>query len=160
MHPAVRKWVQQWAPTEPVTVIDVGGRDVNGTVRDLFHPDCTWTVVDPVEGGNVDVVADFTAYRHPTRVDVVVCTEVAEHCPRWPFLIANAARNLKTGGLFIFTAAGPGRAPHSAVAATGLLPGEFYENVEPERLNGSLRWYFIRYEVDIAGTDIRAVAWT
>ena len=53
---------------------------------------------------------------------------------------ANAERMLKPGGLFIFTAAGPGRAPHGQTGDTrfrhaddGLVPG-WYRNIEPAEL--------------------------
>jgi len=45
--------------------------------------------------------------------------------------VLQAFRMLEPGGMFVMTAAGPGRAPHSAVDGKGLQPGEHYANIDP-----------------------------
>lgn len=156
MHNEAFSWIAWHAPLEPVTVIDVGGRDINGTVRDLFHPDCKYTVIDLEEGPGVDVVGDFLDYTQPA--DVVVCCEVAEHCPQWRDLIAHAAAQLLPHGLFLFTAAGPGRAPHSAHDGGQIRDGEWYENINPEELQTVLDTHFETVVVDVLDQDVRAYA--
>ena len=42
MHPEVIDWVRQWATNQPITVLDIGGRDLNGSTRDLF-PNADYT---------------------------------------------------------------------------------------------------------------------
>ena len=158
MHPAVAEWVAAHAPDGPVTVLDIGGRDINGTVRHLFHPDSVWTVIDLRPGPNVDVVADFTTYTHPTEVDVVVCCEVFEHTLVWPQLVAAAAKALKPGGRFLCTCAGPGRAPHSGVDGNEVKPGEHYANVSAQELAPVLALHFDEFDTNVAGLDLRAWA--
>ncbi len=137
----------------------VSSSDINGGVRDLFHPDSTWVSVDLHDGPGVDVVADCRIYRHPDPVDVVVCCEVAEHCDGWHHMVVNAADHLGAGGVFIFTAAGPGRAPHGAWGAAAPGNGEWYSNVAPRDLEAALHAGFDGgWEVDQAGYDVRAVA--
>lgn len=157
MHQAAKEWAARWVPDRPVSVLDVGGRNINGTVRHLFQFN-RYVSVDLYPGSGVDVVGDFTEYKGE-QVDVVVCMEVAEHTPRWPAIIANAARHLPPGGLLIFTAAGPDRAPHSATDGGELTQGEWYRNLEPDDLSDVLRGHFSRHQVDVTGPDIRAVAW-
>lgn len=155
MHEAARQWVALHVPDRKVDVLEVGGRDINGTVRDLFDAS-SYLSIDLVAGNGVDEVADFTTWKGK-KVDVVVCCEVAEHTPDWPALLENAARHLRKGGLLIFTAAGPSRAPHSAVDGDVLRDGEFYENVDPDDLRDVLMGHFERHVIDVAGDDVRAV---
>lgn len=157
MHTAALEWVSEHAPAWPVTVIDIGGRDVNGTVRHLFNA-AAYTSVDLFPGPSVDIVADFCdVVLEP--VDVVICCEVAEHTWNWPKIVARAAGTLRPGGLFIFTAAGPTRTPHSALDGGPVHDGEWYENIGPDVLDEVLAAHFTRHEIDVTGDDIRAVAW-
>lgn len=157
MHAAAMRWASRWVPAEPVTVLDVGGRNINGTARDLFNA-ISYLSIDLFAGRGVDIVGDFTTYEGDT-VDVVVCLEVAEHTEKWPLIIENAANHLTPGGLFIFTAAGPGRAPHSGIDGNKLQAGEWYQNIDPSDLRCELDKHFASCEVDVAGEDVRAVAW-
>lgn len=158
MHAAALDWIGRQAPQRPCRVLDVGGRDINGTPRHLFHPSCQYTVVDVIAGPNVDVVADFADYNPPDTVDVVVFAEVAEHTARWKQLIGKAWSLLSPGGVLVFTAAGEGRTPHSALDGGELRDGEWYENVTAEALADALVG-FDGFEIDEHGEDIRAVAW-
>lgn len=131
MHAEARRFVAAHSGTYP-HVVELGGRDVNGGVRDLFDYD-RWLSIDLHPGPAVDVVADARTYRPNFEADLVVCCEVAEHCPRPWQLVANAHRILRPGGVFLFTAACPPRAPHSAVDG-GPVRDEHYRNIDPYRL--------------------------
>ncbi len=112
------------------SVLELGGRNVNGTPRPLF-PGAQYVSVDIVDGPGVDIVCDATTYRPDERFDAVVCCEVLEHAEDADGFVATAWGALKPGGLLIFTAACPPRAPHSAVDGGPLRAGEFYRNVDP-----------------------------
>jgi hypothetical protein len=71
-------------------------------------------------------------------VDTVVCTETLEHTPEAGEICCNAWRLLGTSGVFIVTAAGVGRAPHSAVDGGPLRDQEYYRNINREQLRGWL----------------------
>jgi SAM-dependent methyltransferase len=155
MHDAAFQWVARHAAGS--SVVDAGGRNVNGTVRSLF-PGARFTSVDVRPGDGVDVVADFATWEPDELVDTVVCTEVAEHTPDWPLLVQRAAGLLLPGGRFIFTAAGPGRAPHSAEDGGPVRHGEHYENIDPAALASVLAEFFAEVTVDVLEDDVRAVA--
>jgi cyclopropane fatty-acyl-phospholipid synthase-like methyltransferase len=137
MHAEALDWVKAHAVPGPVSVLDIGGRDINGTTRTLF-PEAGWTVLDIAAGPNVDVVADASTWTPDRLYDVVVCTEVFEHTAVWPAIIRTAYAALKPGGRLILTMAAPGREPHSAVDGGALRFGEYYANVKPERLRDEL----------------------
>lgn len=139
-------------------ILDLGGRDVNGTVHDLF-PDSTWTVVDIADDPSVDVVGDAATVDLGRTFDVVVSTECFEHTPDSANIIVNAYKHLRSGGVFVATMAGPGRHPHSATGAP-LIPGtEWYRNVEPDELAGWLKDAgFKRVEIDQTVDDLRCTA--
>lgn len=162
MHDAVLDYVGRQVVHHELDgrdVLDLGGRDVNGTTLVLF-PDATlYTVVDREEAPNVDIVADAADLDIGYEYDVVVCTEVLEHTDRAGDIVKAAHRHLKPGGVFVATMAGPGRRPHSAHGDSHPRPGEFYENVTNDMLAGWLDAAgFATYTIDQAGLDIRCTA--
>ena len=157
MHPEARAWIVEHAPSSPVAVVEVGGRNINGGVRDLFDATC-YVSIDLEGGPGVDVVGDFASWQPDSCPDVVVCCEVFEHAEGWRALCSHAAEVLADDGTFLVTAAGPGRDPHSGHDGGPLHGGEFYENVDPLDLHSTLDGLFKSVKVDVLGPDVRAVA--
>ncbi len=137
MHAEASAWVARFATDEPLIGLEFGSRDINGSIQGHF-PNTRWTGVDIAEGPGCDIVADASTYQHPELVDLVVCCEVFEHTALWPEIVANSFLQLKSGGMAIFTAAGRGRGPHSAVDGCALREGEHYENVDEYRFDQTL----------------------
>lgn len=161
MHTEAYEWVRAHVPAESVEVLDIGGRNINGTCRDLFPFATRYTAVDIADGPGVDIVADAATWTPDREYDVVVCTEVFEHTPVWPDVCRTAHKACKPGGLLILTMAGPGRAGHSAVDGGHLRPGEYYGNVEPDELRLALEecgWNDIIIDSLESSADVRAVA--
>src|SRR5689334_17960490 len=98
MHPAAYDWVARWRTNEPVAVLDIGGRHINGSCRDLF-PNADYTSLDLYEGPGVDVVADAVTWEPDRRYDIVISTEMFEHCELWRDVCETAFK--ACGGLFI-----------------------------------------------------------
>lgn len=140
MHAEALDWVSRYATDDPVAVLDLGGRDVNGSPRRLFPNADPYIVVDALPGPNVDIVADAATWTPDVGAtyDLVVCTEVFEHAARWPQICEAAFYALMHGGRFVATMAGPGRPAHSAIDGERLRPGEYYGNVHPETLRAVL----------------------
>lgn len=140
------------------SVVDLGGRNVNGSVRPFFNA-AQYTAIDLEDGPGVTVVGDARTWRPETPVECVVCCEVLEHAERPEEIIAAAWEYLEEGGRFIFTAACPPRAPHSGHDGGPLHPGEHYANVDPSMLE---RWLklFSEAEVEVHHSrgDVYAVA--
>lgn len=158
MHSAVLGYVEQFATGEAIDVLDIGGRNVNGTTEFLF-PNARYTVLDVRPGDNVDIVADAATWQPDRQYDLVVSTECFEHTPDYPAICRTAYAACKPGGRFVVTCAAPGRASHSAFVEAGLQPGEFYQNVEPEALRDALETAGWREaQVEVAGLDLQATA--
>lgn len=151
----VAKQVAEYGPF--LSVVEFGGRDINGSVRPLFG-DASYLVIDIEPGPGVDVVADAASV--PLEgFDCVVCCEVLEHAPNAAKLVQAARKALRDGGVFLMTCAGEGRAPHSAVDGAGLRMGEHYANVSRSDLDTWLQQAcFGDWTIDIDGADIRCVA--
>lgn len=130
--------------------LELGSRDVNGGVRDLF---ADHTGLDNLAGPGVDIVADAATWLPPRRYSCVVCCEVFEHTPLWPAIVATAYRALEDDGTLILTMAGPGREPHSAIDGLWLKPGEHYQNIEPDDLRAVLEAAGFRH-VEILNRDV------
>jgi len=143
----------------PVTVLDLGGRNVNGTTRALFPTATRYLVVDIADHPSVDVVADAGDLDLGQTFDVVVSTELLEHTNRAADIVAAAYRHLDVDGTFVATMAGPGRGAHGASGEAAPPPGEWYRNVEPDEL---VDWLtdagFEHWSVNIDGADLRCWA--
>lgn len=143
MHQAARRWVERLAALAPGAIIlDVGGRNINGTVRDVFEGAASYTAIDLIAGPGVDLACDFLHYRDAPLCDIVLHLEVAEHTPDWRDHIAHAADLLRPDGRFVLTAAGPDRLPHSGIDGGALQDGEHYQNVDPIELGAVLDEHF------------------
>lgn len=159
MHDEARHWVErQVAELGPfATVLEIGSRDINGGVRDLFPSG--YTGLDIAEGDGVDIVADAADWRPDKGYDCVVSCEVFEHTPRWREICATAFAALKPQGVAILTMAGPARGPHSGIDGLEVHPGEHYENVAPDDLERTLRLVgFTDLELGSNPGDLYAVA--
>ena len=131
MHGAASLFVQQtvaqkWPPFQ--RVFDIGGRDVNGTVRAWF-PNAEYTVVDLRDGGNVDIVMDAREWNPTERADCVLCLEVLDHCEDWRELLEHIVTLLTPDGWLILTCATNPRPPHGVDGQE--VGGEYYANIEP-----------------------------
>ncbi len=121
----------------PNTVLDVGGRNINGSPRLLF-PGSTYLVIDLEDGPGVDVVVDARHWRPEAPVDLVLSVEVLEHAPDPEGLLRAAWDCLASGGRLIVTCATDPRAPHSGHDGGPLHRGEHYANVDDAELKSWL----------------------
>lgn len=153
MHPEAMAFITQMAAKRgPFTnVVDLGGRDINGSPRALFAT-ARYTSVDLYPGDGVDVVADARAWTPNVAPDLVVCAEVLEHAPAAHELVEAAAGWLQPGGILVVTAACDPRAPHSAIDGGPLQGDEHYQNVDPGLLRA---WMADLDDIDIEVHDER-----
>ena len=164
MHGAASKYVMDAVAAHRldrpgVAVLDLGGRNVNGTTRHLFTAPGRYVVVDIAVHPSVDVVADAADLDLDETFDIVTCTECLEHAERAAEIVATAWRHLAPGGVFVATMAGPGRAEHGAGGQSSPPAGEWYRNVEPDQLTAWLAAAgFQAWEVDQRGEDVRCTA--
>lgn len=157
MHAEALAYVNRFATPDEVRVIEFGARDINGSPRHLF-PNAVWWGIDLVDGPAVDEVADAATWTGEPA-DIVVCCEVLEHADQWHGIVASMAANTAPGGRVVITAAGPERAPHSAVDGGPLRPDEHYENIEPATLLAALKAAGLSsIEVEVSGGDVYATA--
>ena len=134
MHPEVVAFVKSCTevPGDGAVVYEVGAQDVNGATRDLVPQTyARWVGFDLVEGPGVDFVGDALEFLpHQEPCDVMISTEVLEHCETWAELLGAMCDVLKPGGWMVLTCAGKGRRPHGANGGPLPEPGEWYRNVE------------------------------
>lgn len=129
MHKAAYEFVQKYAVRRQCSVIEIGSRNINGSVRSLF-PNASWTGLDRYPGPSVDIVIDATEYIPSNQVDMVICCEVLEHCEQWKQLIQKSASWIRPGGRLIVTCANTERAEHSGIDGKRLREGEYYKGVD------------------------------
>lgn len=162
MHSEAFQWVERYATSEPVTVLDIGGRDINGSVRSLFPGATTYTVIDMLPGDNVDIVADAAEWTPDQEYDIVVSCETFEHAAEWPELCGTAYAACKPGGMLIATMAGLDRPAHSAYDGSwNLHDDEHYANIDPAVLREVLDdcgWHDIVIDEQSSPSDVRVVA--
>jgi hypothetical protein len=162
MHPQAYDWIKAHATEAPVTVLDIGGRNINGSPRPLFPNAISYTVLDIRPDAGVDILADAATWVPGQRWDVVVAAELFEHAADWPAICRTAYKALHFDGKFIVTTAGPGRPLHSGVDGGPVLhPGEHYANVdgfELERVLKETGFYDVTVDCQPSPADTRAVA--
>ena len=162
MHDQALQWIAKYATSEPVKVLDLGGRDINGSPEHLFPAAACYTVLDIRPDEGVDIAADAATWQPTDWWDVVICAETFEHTAAWRAIIRTAYAACAPGGRFIVTTAAPGRAPHSAVDGEfRLLPGEHYANIRPAELQRALieaGWADVVVDVQDRPADVRAAA--
>ncbi|MFD4830119.1 methyltransferase domain-containing protein [Streptomyces uncialis] len=163
-HEAIRRMMDhaELDRTATWSALDLGGRDINGTVREHL-PNAAWTGTDLSPGPGVDIVHDATLPWRPEHglYDVVVCTEVLEHVENWRAVLGAAAGALDPGGpqLLVVTCASDGRPAHGMSGAPQPAPGEWYANVPPRALRDALTDLFDVVYVEYRARPGDAYAW-
>jgi SAM-dependent methyltransferase len=115
MHESVMAWVGEMVAQldlSKLSTLEVGSYNVNGSVRELFGG--PYLGIDRAEGPGVDWVWDIE--KGPFRndiYDVVVSTEMLEHCVRPHLALKHMQRSLMQGGYLILTARGYGFPYHN-----------------------------------------------
>lgn len=94
------------------TILEIGSRNINGSVRSLLEPrSMKYVGVDLIGGEGVDIILDVLDLRNyfgDESFDVVVSTEMLEHCSNWKEAIYQMASVLRVGGVLIITTRSPG----------------------------------------------------
>jgi len=119
-------------------VLEVGSQDINGNNNYLFQ-NCDVLRIDLGEGRNVDLVCHGADLDHESEsYDSIISTEAFEHDSRFDETLKNIIRLLKSGGLFVFTCAGPSRREHGTTKHSRRASphtNDFYQN----RTEGEVR---------------------
>lgn len=146
MHQQAWQFVRSRVSQHPARqrVVEIGSRNINGSVRSAFDAGVTYWGCDLASGPDVDAVCAGQDADPPFTPDTVVCCEVLEHTPDGCEIITRAFELLGTGGVLLITAAGVGRTPHSAIDGGPVRDGEYYDNIDESRL---------RYWLEVAGFE-------
>ena len=90
----------------PLTIVDVGAQDVNGSLRSVAPNHHKYIGLDFVDGKGVDVVITdpYNLPLESNSVDVVVCSSCFEHSEFFWLLFLEIQRILKPEGLFYLNA--------------------------------------------------------
>lgn len=107
-----RRFFEAYGPRfdGPPKVLDIGSRDVNGSLRAVCPDGADYTGVDFAPGKGVDVVLDDPyAFPFPDGTfDVVVSSSCFEHAEMFWLTFLEALRVLKPKGLFYLNATSSG----------------------------------------------------
>lgn len=116
MHTEIHNFVKEVKNKFPdyfenKAVLEVGSQDINGSVRSYFK-NCDYLGIDLGEAKGVDMVVSINDFPMPNKYDVVISSEMLEHCEKWDKALSMMYKNTKPGGIFILTCAGPNRQEH------------------------------------------------
>ena len=102
MYPELRNWVREHIPEDPGPVLEIGCRDINGSVREFFDPP-DYTGLDIHPDKNVDIVWDIEKvnYRLQDRFGLVVCLETLEHLSRFWLALKHIRTYLTDDGIML-----------------------------------------------------------
>ena len=121
MHESVMEFGRQVIlPGEVIgkDILEVGSMNVNGTLGSVVQPykPNKYVGTDMRAGTGVDVVVpaeQLVLHFGYESFDMVICTEMLEHCKPWKDAVQNIVGVCKTNGVIILTARGPGAGYHS-----------------------------------------------
>jgi len=139
MHPEIDHFVikvKQQFPSyfEDKSVLEVGSQDINGSVRKHFK-NCDYLGIDLGKAPGVDMVISIIDFPMVDKYDVVISSEMLEHCKEWDKALSVMYNNTKPGGIFILTCAGPNRQEHGTSKHTpqdSKFTLEHYRNISKE----------------------------
>ena len=105
MHPSsvenMQRCLDWYLPDRPLTVVDLGSSNVNGSYRSLLPEHVEYIGLDLEPGDGVDIVLD-DPYRLPfeeASIDVVITGQMLEHCEHFWRVFTEIGRVLKQEGL-------------------------------------------------------------
>lgn len=155
MHIPVEEFVRGMAQISPKhfenqRVLEVGSRDINGSIRGLFL-NCDYTGLDLTPGPGVDKVCHVVDLDEPDEsYGTVVSTEALEHDRLWKHSLKKMQRLVKPGGVLILSFASNGRPEHGTSAhdpASSPATNDWYHNISPnefcEAVDLDQFYYFI-----------------
>lgn len=111
MHDSVMEWASEVIVVDDIKdrdILEVGSYNVNGSVRGLverFSPS-SYLGVDRSAGPGVDRVVDcekLTEVLGRDCADVVVSTEMLEHCSDWQRCVYELVAAVRPGGVLVVT---------------------------------------------------------
>jgi hypothetical protein len=171
MHQSVYDFVEKVKAKFPehfkgVGVWEIGSRNINGTVRPFFEG-CKYTGFDLGYGPCVDVVGHFCDINHSLcgGPKTIISCEAMEHDRRWRETVHSMIDHIRSGGLIVITAGGPGRPEHGThnhdpVSSPDTL--DYYGNVTEELFREAVDSHadfvmgdFEAYEFDVRDGDFR-----
>lgn len=94
-------------------VLELGSKDLNGTVRDHFVEPVEFVGIDISPGKCVDlVVAAKDTVFEPDHFDVLITMSMIEHDPDWRESLTHNMQWLRSGGLFVMCWGAEGNPRH------------------------------------------------
>jgi SAM-dependent methyltransferase len=127
VRPEVLTWCKSVLTRDLVEgkrVLEVGSMDVNGSVRthvESLDP-AYYVGIDIAMGVGVDrilnVIGLLDAYG-PKKWDLIISTEMLEHCPPWQEAVYQMKESLDKGGWLVLTSVAPGFPNHD-------WPGDYW----------------------------------
>lgn len=100
---------------EPKKVLEIGSREVDGRIRDLF-PNTDYTGLDLERGVGVEVTMNAHDLKEKFKrdsFDLVICCETLEHDDKFWLTVENMRWILKPGGFMIISVPGQACPEHA-----------------------------------------------
>lgn len=167
MHPEIDHFIISVKNKNPQyfknsKVLEVGSQNINGSVRSHFQ-ECDYLGIDLGEAPGVDLVVSIIDYVKPEEYDVVISSEMLEHCKEWGQALKQMYENTKSGGLFLLTCAGPKRQEHGTYnhsSQDSKFTLDHYRNISVEDFDSILpKELFKEYSLGLYRGDCDLYFW-
>lgn len=167
MHPEIDHFILSVKKKYPnyfdsKKVLEVGSQNINGSVRSHFT-NCEYLGIDLGQAPGVDMVIDINEYRVANTYDVVISSEMLEHCKEWEKALTQMYENTKIGGMFILTCASNNRQEHGThnhSSQDSKFTLDHYRNISPEDFESILpQQLFTEYSLGLYRGDCDLYFW-
>lgn len=163
MHIEVKQFIKRvrkeyWHKFRLRKVLEVGSKNINGSPRKYFWF-CKYTGIDLSEGSGVDEVIDICDMSFTSNYeewDVVISTEMLEHCEHWQKALERMFHFLKPNGLLLITCASDDRLEHGTKRTTPECSPDttdYYRNISKQDFRNVLSQDLFSIYVLMNGRD-------
>ena len=119
MHKNSKLWLADLKAMYPrhfeyASVLELGSKDVNGSVREFFDH-CDYTGIDKEPGEGVDIVVDARNTLFKKNFNTIICFSLLEHEEDWKTVLSHNVQFLMESGRMFFSFGSEGNIKHMDV---------------------------------------------
>ena len=91
---------------ENSSILEIGSKNVNGRIRNLFQNHKSYIGIDEDPGDGVDIVSNFLDFKFEQNFDLILCLNALEHDKNWKLTLNKSLQLLNKNGFLLLVIPG------------------------------------------------------